>query len=388
MFKVKTYNKIAEEGLAILRKARFEISETTDKPDAIILRSHNLHNDFIPDTVKAIGRAGAGTNNIPVDECTKRGIIVFNTPGANANAVKELVIGGMINVSRNLFSALTYVKGLTQTGDELENIVEKSKARFKGYELAGKQLGVIGLGAIGMMVANDCTVLGMDVEGYDPFLSVNRAWELSRSVRPAASLNRMLSKSDFITVHMPLTEQTRDFINKEKLKFFKKGSVLLNFARAEIVNEKDIIEALKSGQLAAYITDFPTENLIKLDNAICYPHLGASTEEAELNCAIMIARQIHDFLENGNISNSVNFPSCSSERMGNYRITFANQNVPNIVSQITTILGQDDLNIMELINKSQGDIAYNIIDLDNKPSDEALNKIKSIEGILFIRSIH
>jgi len=386
MFTIQTLNKISKVGLDLFSKDLFRITdEAQEKVDALLVRSANLHDMTFSDSVKAIGRAGAGVNNIPIDKCTKQNIVVFNTPGANANAVKELVLGSMFLASRNLMNGIDYVKSLKGNGEAIPDLVEQNKSQFKGYELRGKRLGVVGLGSIGLMVANEAAALGMDVEGFDPFISVNRAWELSRAVKPSISFNKLISTADFLTFHMSLTPDTKNLINKESLQKMKKNCVLLNFARAEIVNEDDIIEALENNQIAMYITDFPTERLLATKNVVSIPHLGASTREAEDNCAIMVAEQIQDFLLNGNIQNSVNFPNCSIDRSGDARLIIANDNVPNMVGQITAILASEKLNILEMINKSRGDLAYNIVDISGACDDSVVTKLKQIEGIRLVR---
>lgn len=385
MYSIKVLNNISEKGLSLLEEKRYDVSESASNPDAILVRSEKLHSMKFGSELKAIGRAGAGVNNIPVDKCTENGVVVFNTPGANANAVKELVLAGLLLSSRNLVQGIEYSKSLKGKGDEIPVLVEKNKSKFKGQEVLGKQLGVIGLGAIGMMVANDAVSFGMKVEGYDPFISVHRAWGLSRAVKPAQSLMSMVSKSDYVSLHMPLTKDTEGLIDKKVLKKFKQGAVLLNFARSEIINEDDVIEALDSGILSLYVNDFPNERLLKHPNVICIPHLGASTDEAETNCAIMAVNQIKDFLEDGNIVNSVNFPDCSSQRTTKHRLVVANKNVPNMVGQMTSILARDGINISEMVNKSRGDLAYNILDLSTKPSAAIVSEIEAIEGVLFVR---
>jgi D-3-phosphoglycerate dehydrogenase len=385
MFRIQTLNKISKDGLKLFDKARYEVGEIVSDPNGILVRSANLHSTEFTDSLKVIGRAGAGTNNIPVAECTRKGIVVFNAPGANANAVKELVLSGMLLAARNLVAGIEHVKGLMGNGNRIPEIVEKDKSKFSGYEILGKRLGVVGLGAIGMMVANDAVALGLDVEGYDPFISVNSAWALSHQVKPANSLLRLFSTSDFVTLHMPLTPETVELVSAKTLPQFKRGAVLLNFARAEIVNDSDVIDALNSGQLSAYITDFPTEELLAHPRVICIPHLGASTAEAENNSAIMVVRQMMDFLENGNIINSVNYPSCSIPRSGDSRITVTNENVPNMVGQISSILANDGLNISEMVNKSRGDLAYNIVDITGAPSPDLAHRLMSVSGVLSVR---
>ena len=385
MFQIQTRNSIAKEGLSLFPKEKYEISDSGESPDGIVLRSYSMHKEPLPASLKAIGRAGAGVNNIPVDLCTKSGIVVFNAPGANANAVKELVLAGMLLAARNLVEGATYSATLHAEGDKVPELVEKNKARFAGFEIAGKRLGVIGLGAIGMMVANNAVALGMGVEGYDPFISVKNAWALSDQVKPAVSFAKLLSASDFISLHMPLTADTDKFINADTLKHVKPGAILLNFARAEIVDNDAILHALDSGVLGRYVTDFPTAALIHYPKVICIPHLGASTEEAETNCAVMVVRQLMDYLENGNITNSVNFPNCALERTGQYRLILMNENVPNMVGQITSLLAQDGLNITEMVNKSKGDLAYNIVDFNGTVSADLIERLKSIAGVRMAR---
>lgn len=387
MFKIKTLNKISEDGLSILRESNFKLGSDFSDPVAILLRSYNLHKETLPESVIAVGRAGAGVNNIPVAECTQRNIVVFNTPGANANAVKELVLSGMFIAARNLFEGIHYAKSLSGNKEDMNTAIEEQKSKFKGFELQGKRLGVVGLGAIGMMVANSAIQLGLSVTGYDPFISVSRAWELSSSVEPASNITKLLSSSDFISIHMPLTSDTKGFIDAEKLAKFKKGAILLNFARSEIVNEEDVIQALSTGQLSFYVTDFPSPTILSAPNVIPIPHLGASTAEAENNCAIMIAHQIKEYILNGNIQNAVNFPNCHIERTAPYRLVFANQNIPNMVGQVSGVLAKHQLNIQEMMNKSKDELAYNIIELNEDPSQEVLNEIRQIKGISFVRLI-
>ncbi len=385
MFKIQTINKIATIGLDCFDKSRFSISDSIQNPDAILVRSAALHAMDFSESVKAVGRAGAGVNNIPIEICTQRNIVVFNTPGANANAVKEMVLSSLFVASRNILGGVEYTRSLVGQGEKIHELVEENKSRFKGAEIRGKKLGVVGLGSVGMMVANDAAALGMEVEGYDPFISVSRAWELSRAVKPASSLSKMLSTCDFITLHMSLTADTKGLINAETLSKMKKEAVLLNFARAEIVEDEAIIKALNNREIALYVTDFPTDPLLKSPHTICIPHLGASTKEAEDNCAIMIAEQISDYLINGNITNSVNFPNCSTERNGDARLVIVNQNIPNMVGQITSILAAENLNILEMVNKSRGNIAYNIVDITGQCTEAVLSRIKAVQGITSVR---
>jgi D-3-phosphoglycerate dehydrogenase len=387
MYRVKIFNKIAKEGLAGFDSSVVEYGNDLAEPHAILLRSHKLHEEPLNPELLAIGRAGAGVNNIPVEKCTEKGIVVFNTPGANANAVKELVLAGMFLASRNIVKGINYAESLKGQGAEISAIVEKNKALFQGFELRGKKLGVIGLGAIGMMVANDAIKLGMKVEGYDPFISVRNAWGLSSEVKYAEDLKKMLANVDFITIHMPLSDKTKGFINKEKLNQVKKGAILLNFSREEIVNEEDILDAIHNGKIAQYVNDFPSEKTLGNPNIISIPHLGASSEEAETNCAVMVVDQLQDYLQNGNIINSVNFPNCTLERSSQYRLSIINKNIPNMVGQITTILAEHNVNISEMVNKSKGDWACTLVDINDNITEESLQKIKNIPGIVLARKI-
>jgi D-3-phosphoglycerate dehydrogenase len=388
MYHVKTYNKISKKGLDRLDKTKIQVSDSTDKPDAIILRSHALKEETLPESLYAIGRAGAGVNNVQVSECTQKGIVVFNTPGANANAVKELLFASLLLGARNILPGLEFVKSLAGKGDAIPDLVEKEKAKFKGYELRDRTLGVIGLGAIGMLVANEASELGMKVIGFDPFLSVHNAWRLSRNVKPAESLKQLLQQSDFVTLHMPLTDQTRNLINDENIDQFRKGAVLLNFARDLIVDEDVVLDALDAGKLSLYLCDFPTEKTVTNPKVIATPHLGASTDEAEENCAIMVADQIQDYLLNGNITNSVNFPNSSLERSGLVRLTIIHKNIPNMVGQITKVLADQSINISEMMNKGRGELAYTIVDLDQNIKDNTLSELSAIEGIIRLRCIN
>lgn len=387
MYKVLTLNNIAVEGLRRLPRERYEVASEISHPDAIILRSHNMHDMEIPATVAAIGRAGAGTNNIPVAEMSKRGVPVFNAPGANANAVKELAIAGLLIGARNICDAREYVKGLKETGDALNKAVETGKKKFVGFELPGKTLGVIGLGAIGVEVANSALDLGMKVVGFDPKMTVRNAWQLSAGVAQADTLDQLFQGADAVTCHVPLVDATKGMVNRDRLRLMNKGAMLINFARGGVVDNDAVIEALDSGQLHAYICDFPTPALIKHPRVVALPHLGASTNEAEQNCAVMVAENLKDFLENGNIRFSVNFPECRLPRMDAYRITIANANVPNMVGQISTCLAAAGLNIEDLLNKSAGELAYTIVDVNGPVTDETLDKIRAIDGVLALRNL-
>jgi D-3-phosphoglycerate dehydrogenase len=387
MFKVLTLNNIAVEGLRHLPRERYEVASEIAHPDAILLRSFNMHDMDIPDTVAAIGRAGAGTNNIPVDAMSARGVPVFNAPGANANAVKELAIASMLIGARSLCNAREYVSALTETGAALEKAVEAGKKQFVGFELPGKTLGVIGLGAIGVEVANAALDLGMKVVGFDPKITVRNAWQLSAGVEQEETLDQLFQHADFVTVHVPLLDTTRNLVNSARLALMNDNSVLINFARGGIVDDAAAIAALDSGKLRSFITDFPTSELIAHPKVVALPHLGASTSEAEENCAIMVAENIKDFLENGNIRHSVNFPESRLPRLDAWRITIANANVPNMVGQISTDLANAGLNIEDLLNKSIGQLAYTIIDVNEEPTPELLAEIRAIDGVLTLRNL-
>jgi D-3-phosphoglycerate dehydrogenase len=387
MFKIMTVNKISPRGLELFPRDQYEVASELSNPDAIIVRSSPLHEMEFPVSVKAIARAGVGTNNIPVERCTEKGIVVFNTPGANANAVKELVVAGLLLSCRRIHEGINWTKSLLGQTTDIPGMVEQNKNQFAGPELLGKTLGVIGLGAIGVMVANAAVGIGMRVIGFDPFISVESAWRLSREVIRAEGLESLLRQSDFLTLHTPLTDKTRGLLNEERFAVMKKGVRIMNFARGGLVNNEDLIEALKTGQVAKYVTDFPEEKLLKIENVLCIPHLGASTPEAEENCAIMAANQLKTFLETGNITRSVNFPDCTLERTGKVRLTVSNFNIPNMVGQITAILAEEKINISDLLNRHKDGIAYNIIDLDSDLSAEALLRIQAIEGVIRVRKI-
>jgi D-3-phosphoglycerate dehydrogenase len=388
MFKILTYNNISRAGLDRLPGERYEVASQIANPDAILLRSFNLHNQPIPESVKAVGRAGAGVNNIPVADYTKRGIPVFNAPGANSNAVAELAIAGMLLAARNIVPALHFIHGLEGDEESINDQIEKNKKHFAGFELSGKTLGVLGLGAIGVKVANSAAALGLNIIGFDPFMSIESAWKLTSSAIPATSIDDLVSRADLISLHIPLNDKTRNLFSKDHIDRIKKGSTLLNFSRAGVVDEAAVLAALDSGALHAYVCDFPTPALINHPRAIVLPHLGASTEEAEDNCAAMVADQVREFLENGSIRNSVNFPELvipASEE--GERLAIANQNVPNIVGQISSVLGEAGLNILDLFNKSRGDYAYTLVDIHADASPEILERIRSIDGVLSVRVI-
>ncbi|MFO7305329.1 MAG: phosphoglycerate dehydrogenase [Gammaproteobacteria bacterium] len=387
-FKILTLNNISVRGLERLPRDRYEIASEIGHPDAIIVRSADMHSMEIPASVKAVGRAGAGTNNIPVARLSKRGIPVFNAPGANANAVKELVIAGLFLAARNICQAWEYVRNLKGSDREIEEAVEKGKKQFVGYELPGRTLGVVGLGAIGVEVANAAHALGMRVLGFDPQITVQRAWQLSSGVEQALSLDDLFARSDIVTVHVPLLDATRHLVDAARLKLLKPSGVVLNFARAGIVDDTAVLEALDAGRLSAYVCDFPTNQLKDHPKVVALPHLGASTREAEENCAIIVAETLRDFLEHGNIRNSVNFPEAIMPRKpGAARLSIANENVPNMVGQITTALADAQLNIADLLNKSRGELAYTLIDVDGQVPAQLVDQIRSIQGVLSVRVV-
>jgi D-3-phosphoglycerate dehydrogenase len=387
MFRIKTMNKISPFGLELFPRTQYEIASEMPNPDAILVRSADLHNVEIPDSVLAIARAGAGVNNIPIPQCSDRGVVVFNTPGGNANAVKELAIASLLLASRDILGGINWAVSIAGEADKVPDLVEKEKSKFEGPELKGKTLGVVGLGAIGVMVANDAIALGMDVIGYDPFISVDAAWNLSREVVRADTLEGLLSHADYLTLHIPLSGDTKGMLNAEKFRFMKKGARIINLSRGGLVNEKDIIEALNADKLSVYVTDFPSAELLACKKTICVPHLGASTPEAEDNCAIMAVKQLMNFLENGGIRNSVNFPHCKLDMRSPNRLLVANRNIPNMVGQITTILAGSNINITDLINHHRDEFAYNIIDTEQKIPESTLNQLKQVDGIIRVRSI-
>jgi D-3-phosphoglycerate dehydrogenase len=386
---VLTLNQISLKGLERLPRDCYEIASEFSHPDAILLRSHKLQAADIADSVLAIARAGAGVNNIPVAACTARGIPVFNSPGANANAVKELVATGLLLGSRGVVEGINYVQTLSDMHDEVElnKTLEAQKKQFKGSELVGKTLGVVGLGAIGSMVAEMALTLGMDVVGYDPALSVEAAWRLSSQVRKADSLSALFARCDYISLHLPVLDSTRGLINAELLGAMQPDTCLLNFARQEIVDESAILHALNEGNLRRYIADFPSPELIGRDDVILMPHIGASTDEAEDNCAIMAADQLRDFLENGNIRNSVNFPHLQLERVTGCRLSVTNENVPRILGSVLSILADQNINVIDMLNKSRDEVAYNLIDISSHAGDEVLAQMRAIEGVVNVRLI-
>ena len=387
-YRVLTLNNISSKGLERLPTDRYQVGSAVQQPQGVLVRSADMHKMDIPESVLAVARAGAGTNNIPVAALSNRGVPVFNAPGANANAVKELVIAALFLAARNICQAWNFARGLQGDDHALELAIEQGKKDYAGFELPSRTLGVIGLGAIGVEVANSSLRLGMNVLGYDPQITVQRAWQLSSRVGQALSLEDLFARSDIITVHVPLMDQTRGLVNAARLKLMKRGSAVLNFARAPIVNQADVIAALDSGQLQSYICDFPTVALKSHPRAVCLPHLGASTAEAEENCAVMAADTLRDYLENGNIRNSVNFPESVLPRVaGTSRIAIANSNVPNMVGQITSCLAGVGLNIADLLNKSRGEYAYTLLDTDGTVEESLINRIGQIEGVLSARLV-
>tara|TARA_R110002072_G_scaffold31735_5_gene97529 strand:- start:10508 stop:11680 length:1173 start_codon:yes stop_codon:yes gene_type:complete len=387
MFKVQVLNNISEKGLSKFSSDKYDLSEA-ENPQAILLRSHQMSvAEIDKSSLLAIGRAGAGTNNIPVTDCTDRGIVVFNTPGANANAVKELVMAGLLLSRRGIIQGMDYVNSLGHITDkaELNTLVEASKKQYKGSELKGRTLGVLGLGAIGSMVAQMALQMDMEVVGYDPALSVEAAWRLPSQVQKMDSMQMLFSRADIVTLHVPALEQTRGMINAATLATFKPGATLLNFSREEIVNNDDVLAALESGQLSQYISDFPNASLIGKPGVLSTPHLGASTEEAEENCAMMVADQVIDFLENGNIRNSVNFPTLVMERTKGYRIALGNNNVPRILGSVLSILADRNINVIDMLNRSRDNVAYNIIDVESEPTEDLVREIAAIDGVTNVR---
>jgi len=385
MYKILTLNNISVAGLERLPRDQYEVASEIQHPDAILLRSFKMHDMEIPATLKAVGRAGAGVNNIPVDKMSQRGIPVFNAPGANANAVKELVLAGMLLASRNICQAWDYTNQLNGDDASLGKQVEAGKKKYVGFELPGRTLGVVGLGAIGIRVANAALSLGMKVIGYDPQITVKGAWQLAAEVEQAHSVDDMVSRCDFITFHVPLIDATRNMLSAERVATMKKGAVVLNFARDGIVDEAAVCKALDADKLYAYVTDFPSNSLSGHERVIALPHLGASTAEAEDNCAVMVADQVSDFIENGNIVNAVNFPEVVLPRSEGNRLAIANSNVPNMVGQITTMLADAGLNILDMLNKSRSELAYTLVDVEGEIPAALVERIKSIEGVLSVR---
>lgn len=388
MFVIRTYNAISPTGLARFDGTRYTVSSESSNPSGVLLRSYKLTTDELSSTVVAVARAGAGTNNIPTSELTGKGIVVFNTPGANANAVKELICAGLMMSSRDIFGGLKFVDGLSnQSTAELGPLLESEKKRFAGTEVYGKTLGIVGLGAIGSLVANMALDLGMRVVGYDPAISVEAAWRLSSRVEKMSSLDALLKESDYITLHVPAIDVTKGMINSESMSRMKPGVKLLNFSRKEIVNASDLIAALDIGKIGSYVTDFPTPELIGHPKVLAMPHIGASTGEAEDNCAVMAADQLINFLENGNIKNSVNFPDTSMARGSEFRLTFSNSNVPNVLSAVLTQISATGANVIDLVNQSRNEIAYNIMDIDQPVTDELVDVISNLDGVIRVRRV-
>ena len=385
MYQIKTLNKISKNGLDRFN-ANYNCADEMDAPDAILVRSASMHEMEMPESLLAIARAGAGVNNIPCDKCAEQGIVVFNTPGANANAVKELVLAGLLMCSRKVLPAIEWAKTLKGNGTEVGKMVEKGKGAFAGPEIMGKKLGVIGLGAIGILVANAASALGMDVYGYDPYLSVDAAWKLSRSIKHAADMKEIFAECDYITVHVPLTPDTKGFINNDSIATMKDGVRILNFARGDLVNSAAIIDALANGKVAAYVTDFPSDEVIGVDGVIAIPHLGASTPESEENCAVMAADEIREYLENGNIVNSVNMPNVVIPRSTAVRVCIIHNNIPNMIAQISSAVSACNINIEKLNNQSRKDFAYSILDVESI-DDAAIQGIKAIDGVIRVRVI-
>jgi D-3-phosphoglycerate dehydrogenase len=387
-FRILTLNNISTRGLERLPREQYEVASDIGRPDGVLVRSADMHKFALPESVLAVARAGAGTNNIPVAALAKRGIPVFNTPGANANAVKELVLAGMLLAARNIGPAWQFARGLTGDDAAIDAAVEKGKKNFVGFELPGRTLGIVGLGAIGVAVANSALALGMNVLGYDPQLTVQRALQLSSSVQQAISLDDLFARSDVVTVHVPMNDHTRALVNAARLQLMRKGGVVLNFARAGVVDEAAVVAALDAKHLHAYVCDFPKNVLKDHPRVITLPHLGASTEEAEENCAVMAAEQLRDFLENGNLRNSVNYPEAIMPRVpATTRLAIANDNVPNMVGQISTCLASARVNIADLLNKSRGEFAYTIIDTDSELDPTTIGKIRAIAGVLSARVV-
>ncbi len=388
MYKIQTLNKISPVGLDNFSRESYEVASEIINPDAIVVRSFKMHDMEFGENLKAIARAGAGTNNIPIAKCSEKGIVVFNTPGANANAVKEIVIASLFLSSRDIAGGVAWAQSIKDEGENVPPLVEKQKSNFAGCEIKGKKLGVIGLGAIGAMVANSAIDLGMEVVGYDPYLSVDAAWELSSKVKKATGLETLLKEVDYITIHVPLLDSTKGMFNSEKFAMMKDNVKIINFSRGGLVNDDDMIQAIADGKVSTYVTDFPEAKLLGVKGIVPIPHLGASTAESEENCAVMAVDEIKDYLEYGNIKNSVNFPNCSlAKTAGDKRITIANKNVPNMIGEITSILADNSINIHDMLNKSKGDLAYNIIDVDGNITDETVAKLQSIDGVIMVRVI-
>ncbi len=381
MYKIQTLNKIAKIGLDVFGD-KYTHGDKIENPDGIILRSFNMHDMELPNSLSAIARAGAGVNNIPIDKCSEKGIVVFNTPGANANAVKELVIAALFLSSRKIVQGIEWARTLAGEGDAVSKLVEKGKSNFVGPEIQGKTLGVIGLGAIGVRVANAAHSLGMNVIGYDPYLSVDAAWHMTRAAQKADDLDTVFAESDYITIHVPATNDTKGMFNEDVFKKVKPGVRLLNFSRGELVNNAAVIDALRKGIVSSYITDFAAEELLNEENVVVMPHLGASTPESEDNCAVMAARELKDFLENGNITNSVNFPNCDMGKLCGSRVTIVHKNIPSMLAKISSVFTDKGINIENMINKSRGDYAYTMVEMHCEVAAELIEAIKSTDGVI------
>ena len=388
MYRIKTLNKISPAGLSVLDQTRFTISGDVENEDGILVRSADMHDYQFPDALRAVARAGAGTNNIPIDRCSEAGIVVFNTPGANANAVKELALCALLLASRKITAGAEWVKAQAGAGADVEKVVEKGKSQFVGPEIAGKTLGVIGLGAIGVQVANIATKLGMTVFGYDPFLSVDAALSLSRMVHRAMDLETIYKNCDYITLHVPQTSETKGMINEDAFHMMKGGVRILNLARGGLVNDDDMLAALDSGKVAAYVTDFPNNKILQGKNVIAIPHLGASTPESEENCAVMAAQELKDYLENGNIKNSVNLPTLVQEWSGVARLCIIHRNIPGAIANITGLLSRDGVNVENMTNKSKKDYAYTVVDLGSRISEAVADEIRALEGVFRVRVLN
>ncbi|HJB71463.1 MAG TPA: phosphoglycerate dehydrogenase [Candidatus Flavonifractor avistercoris] len=388
MYRIKTLNRISPAGLSVLDQTRFTISGDVENEDGILVRSADMHDYQFPDALRAVARAGAGTNNIPIDRCSEAGIVVFNTPGANANAVKELAVCALLLSSRKITEGADWVRAQAGGGADVEKVVEKGKSQFVGPEISGKMLGVIGLGAIGVQVANIATKLGMTVFGYDPFLSVDGALALSRLVHRAMDLETIYKNCDYITLHVPQTAETRGMLNEDAFHMMKGGVRILNLARGGLVNDDDMLSALDSGKVACYVTDFPNNKILQGKNVVAIPHLGASTPESEENCAVMAAQQLRDYLENGNITNSVNLPTLVQPWSGECRLCIIHRNVPGAIASITGVLSKDGVNVENMTNKSKKDYAYTVVDVGSRVSDAVASEIRALDGVLRVRLLN
>lgn len=384
---ILTLNKIAACGTDLFDKAKYTVGDAVEEPVGILVRSAAMHDMELPESVLAIGRAGAGTNNIPVDACAEKGIVVFNTPGANANAVKELVLCGLLLASRKVVSGIEWAKSLKPEGDAVAKLVEKGKGQFVGPEILGKKLGVIGLGAIGGMVANAADALGMQVYGYDPYMSVQAAWGLNPSVHQVSDMNEIFTTCDYISLHVPCLDSTKGMINAETIGMMKTGVRILNFARGELVNNADMIAALETGKVARYVTDFPNADLLDVVGVVPLPHLGASTPESEDNCAVMASKELIDYIENGNIVNSVNYPSVAGPRSTVCRVCVMHRNLPGLISQISGVMSDNGINVESMLNRSRKEYAYSVLDVDAVVPQEALTALSAIEGVIRVRAI-